>query len=97
MNVEENYKQKIVSLISAILPNTKIYLFGSRATGKHSTGSDIDVALDTGEKVSRHVVSEIKEILSATNIPYKIDVVDIHSVPQNMCSLILKEGILWKS
>lgn len=96
MNIEENYKQKIIALISALLPNTKILLFGSRATGEHSTGSDVDIALDAGEKISRHLTCEIKEILNTARIPYKIDLVDIHAIPEKMKTLILKEGILWK-
>ena len=90
-------KQKIINLIQALQPNVKIYLFGSQATGTQVHGSDIDIALDAGQQMSRVDVGEIREILNASNVPHKIDVVDLHSVSEPMKNIILKEGILWKS
>lgn len=90
-------KQKIVALISALVPKAKIYLFGSRARGTHSPGSDIDIALDAGEQLPFSLVGEVRSILEATNILYKIEVVDFHSVSDDMRASILDEGILWKN
>lgn len=97
MSINENYKQKIISLITALHPQVKIYLFGSQATGTQVHGSDIDIALDNGKPMKRSVVGEVREILNATNIPYKIDIVDFNTVSEKMQNLILKEGVLWKS
>lgn len=97
MTLQEEYQTKIITLISALLPKVKIYLFGSRAREKNHETSDIDIALDAGEKMTLVDVGEVREILNATNIPYKIDVVDFHRVYPAMQEMILKEGILWKS
>jgi predicted nucleotidyltransferase len=97
MNINEQYKQKIINLIVALHPHVKIYLFGSQATGTQVHGSDIDIALDAGKRMDRAAVGEVREVLNATDIPYKIDVVDFHFVPEKMQSMILAEGILWKS
>jgi len=97
MNIDENHKQKIISLVGALHPQVKIYLFGSQATGAQIHGSDIDIALDAEKPMKRSAVGEVREILNATDIPYKIDVVDFHSVPKSMQLMILKEGILWKN
>lgn len=94
--IDEKTKQKIIALISTLIPNAKIYLFGSRARGKHSQWSDIDLALDTGEKISHDIVGEIISVLAGTDIPYKIEVVDFHSVSKEMQTSILDERILWK-
>jgi uncharacterized protein len=97
MNIEETDKRKIINLISSLLPKTKIYLFGSRAVGSHSPGSDIDIAIDGGTKIERRTIAEIRSILEATNIMHKIDVVDFHSVPDRMQKMIKKEGVSWKN
>jgi uncharacterized protein len=97
MSIEEQYKQKIINLIVALHPQIKIYLFGSQATGTQVHGSDIDIALDAGKQMKRSAVGEIREVLNATDIPYKIDVVDLHLISEKMREMILKEGILWKS
>ena len=100
--IDKSYQQKIRDLIVALHPHVKIYLFGSQATGSQATGaqvhgSDIDIALDAGKPMNRAEVGEVREVLNATDIPYKIDVVDFHSVPEAMQKMILKEGIVWKS
>ncbi len=97
MSIQEEDKNKIIRLISALQPDVKIYLFGSQATGKSSRGSDVDIALDAGKKMNRVDVGEIRDVLNETNILYKFDVVDFHGVPENMQKMILSEGILWKS
>jgi len=43
--IDEKTKTKVIALISALIPKAKIYLFGSRATGKFSQWSDIDLEL----------------------------------------------------
>lgn len=95
--VDERNKQKIIDLIGVLLPNAKIYLFGSRARGTHTERSDIDLALDAGAPIPRIIIGEIKDVLEATNIINSIDVVDLHgALSPRMKEAILKEGVLWK-
>ena len=94
--IDDSIKRKIIRVVHALLPGMKVYLYGSRARGTHRAGSDIDIALDAGHNISRFQVSELRDMLNASNIMYKIDVVDLHAIPEEMRSVILAEGILWK-
>ncbi len=87
---------KIVGLISALMLNTKIYLFGSRARGTNSPVSDIDIAVDSGVPLSRVALDEAHSILQASNIIHHIDVVDFNRIPEKMRTAILHEGKIWK-
>ena len=89
-------KTKIIRVIEALMPSVKIYLFGSRAAGKHQERSDIDIALDAGKELALVDVGEIKNMLNESNIPYQIDIVDIHAVSPQMKANILTKGIPWK-
>ena len=95
--MKDSDKQKIINLISALRPHARIYLFGSQARGTAVHGSDVDIALDEGTKIERVEVGEVRDVLSATNMSYKIDVVDLHGISKEMRAIILKEGIIWKS
>ena len=88
-------KQIIIELLSVLFKNTKIYLFGSRARKTHQQTSDIDLALDTGKRLSSLDIMKAKNVLNALNIPQTIDIVDMHSIPKKLHEIILKEGILW--
>lgn len=95
--INERDKQKIIGLIRVFLPDVKIYLYGSRARGTYKEHSDIDLALDTGEKVSRSILGEIRDVLAATNIIHSIDVVDLNgAISATLREAILKEKVLWE-
>jgi len=93
--VKEEYKRKIIALIHALVPEVEIYLFGSRARGTEKPTSDIDLALKGEKQIDFYVLGEIKEVLLATDIPYKIDIVDVNNVSEELRAVIAREGILW--
>jgi len=88
-------KEKITRLLKVLLPSAKIYLFGSRARGTNSPRSDIDIAIDNGKQLPLIIIGEVQSVISATNVLYKVDIVDINSVSKEMKEEILNEGIVW--
>lgn len=96
-NIMPADQAKITGLISALVPDAKIYLFGSRARGTHAASSDIDIAVDAGSPLPRVVIDEANSIMLATNIMYHIDVVDFNRMSDEMRLAVLKEGVVWKT
>lgn len=94
--VDKKTKDKIVGIISVLIPEAKIYLFGSRARGNYKKYSDIDIALDAGKPLPIQDVDEVKSMLNESNIIHLIDVLDFHSVNTAMQEAIMKEKIIWK-
>jgi predicted nucleotidyltransferase len=90
-------KDKILKLIEILFPDSKVYLFGSRARGDYSERSDIDIAIDAGRPMTLTEKGQIITMIDALNIPQKTDIVDFNRAPQALKDNILKEGILWKS
>jgi len=94
--LDEKIKQKIIAVISALIPDAKIYLFGSRARGTNVERADIDIALDAGRPLPQRDVDEVKSMFRESNIMYKIDVVDFHQINEAMKEEILRERVAWK-
>lgn len=90
-------KSKIIKVIEIFFPNSKIYLFGSRARKDYSERSDIDIAIDAGRPMTLTEKGQIVSMIDALNIPQKTDIVDFNRAPQALRDNILKEGILWKN
>lgn len=90
-------KDVILRLLDALYPGVKVILFGSRARGVHGPGADLDLALDIGRKMDIDERSTARAVLEGLYLPYKIDIVDVHSVPQYLKDAIAREGIVWKS
>jgi len=92
----EKYKKEIIEIIKKYIPNVKIYIFGSRARKTQKEGSDLDIALETQEKIDLNTLLTIKdEILEKTTFPLFIDIVDMHSIPDDLKEEIIREGVLW--
>lgn len=94
-NVPE--QDTIIKLLTVLFPESKIYLFGSRARGDYTDRSDIDIAIDLGRKMSIDEIARARNVIEALNIPQKTDIADLHRVEDRMKKVILQEGILWKS
>ncbi|MFH1461908.1 MAG: nucleotidyltransferase domain-containing protein [bacterium] len=95
--IKEEYKKKLIELISTHLPNAKIFLFGSRATNEERYDSDIDVAIDSGKKSPQDKMALIKLSIDELNIPFEVDIVDLYNLPEKFKNKINKEKILWKN
>ncbi len=65
---------------AALPPNAKIYVFGSRATWTTKDSSDLDLAIDAGRRLTPKETTELAEAFDDSNLPYRVDVVDMHNV-----------------
>lgn len=73
----------------------KVFVFGSRAKGNFSIGSDVDFAIwtDAHEKISR-IAGELDDLPT----PYKFDVIDYKTLTHTgMKNSIDTDGILFYS
>lgn len=92
----EKYREIIVPIILKHFPNAKIILYGSRARKQDRQGSDIDVAIDIGKKIEGHTMAMIRGDIEESNLPIPFDIVDLHSVSEDMIEAIKKDGIVWQ-
>lgn len=53
----------------------RAWLFGSRARGDHRAYSDVGLLLDPDEGISSTRLSEIREALEESRLPFKVDLV----------------------
>ncbi|CAD6493015.1 MAG: Nucleotidyltransferase domain protein [Candidatus Argoarchaeum ethanivorans] len=75
----------------------QIVLFGSRARGDYAKTSDIDIGILPNGEINRKELILLREKVENSNIPYKVDVVNLSQTSKEFTEKALKEGILWKS
>ncbi|MBA3065727.1 nucleotidyltransferase domain-containing protein [bacterium] len=78
--------------------NAKIFIFGSRARGDNYPASDIDVGIlfEPGAGDERFKISLIREKFENSNIPQKVDVMNLNEVSENFKSEIMRDAVPWK-
>lgn len=92
----ETYKQQSIKAIEYHYPHAKIYLFGSWATGKNKEYSDIDLAIDVGEKIDITEMGRMQTTIEKLPIANKVDLVDLNRIDADFKNRISQEMIPWK-
>ena len=88
---EKEVLDKIVLLLKEKLNPGLIILFGSRASEKHNTGSDFDIALD-GDKIDVREMRKLKEKLEEISGLYRVDLIFLESVDSEFKNIIIRRG-----
>jgi len=94
--MKKEYNEILIKIICKHLPNSKIYLFGSRARKTNEPTSDIDIAIDDGSPIKLITLSNIREDIEESTVPFCVDIVDLQTVSLEMKQEILKEKVEWK-
>jgi len=76
------------------LPDTNIYLFGSRARGDAGAYSDIDIAIESHRSV-KGILSQLRAEIEQSLLPYKVDLIDLSKAPY-IHDIVRKEGVRWQ-
>ena len=76
--------------------NVSVYLFGSWARKEEKKTSDIDLAVEWNGKVDKSKMSQLREKIEESRVPYFVDVVDMTEASPILVKRIRQEGILWK-
>lgn len=77
---------------------TYVFAFGSRANWTAKQSSDLDLAIDTfGVKLDKKIKSNLEDAFEESDLPYKVDVVDLNSVSESFREAIQDQlvRVLW--
>ena len=68
-----------------------VWVFGSRARGDHHPFSDLDILFDA--KLPAGWLRNTKEKLEESNLPFKVDIVELHSLAESYRTQVFKERV----
>lgn len=70
----------------------KVFVFGSRATGKNLKFSDFDIGIE-GERLSPKEFFEMESEFEESDFPYFVDIVYFDKLPENFKEVALQKII----
>ena len=88
------HRRLVLTILRTNLPqNTKVWVFGSRATGRARRYSDLDLAIDAGRPLTLDEIAALAEAFSDSDLPYKVDLIDWHSIDDSWRQTITTERV----
>ncbi len=84
--------------VRELLPEARVWLFGSRALQQARRRSDFDLAVQLGSGTPESALDAFEEaVASDPEIIYPVDVVDLRTATSALREAVASGGILWTS
>ena len=88
------HRRLVLTVLRANLPqNTKVWVFGSRATGGARRYSDLDLAIDAGRPLTLDEIAGLTEAFSDSDLPYRVDLADWRNIDDRWRQTIMAERV----
>ena len=86
--------QILLEILRAKVPDRDVWVFGSRATGKAKPYSDLDLGLAGTAALPLACEGELAEAFAESDLPFRVDVVDLFSVESSFSERVRRDGVL---
>ncbi len=94
IDLRPDHAKIVHEIIARHLPaGVSVRVFGSRAKWTAKPHSDLDLALKGKEPLPRSVLGDLAEAFSESDLPFRVDVVDWHTVAPSFQAVIDRDAI----
>ena len=94
LDLQAEHRAVVLSLLDANLPpGGKVWVFGSRATGRARRYSDLDLLIDAGRPLSLAEAALLREGFEESDLPYRVDIVDWYATDERFRRLIAAQRV----
>ena len=83
----------IHGILNRVIPHGQVRVFGSRATGRARPFSDLDLLVTQPQRLSWTQRAELRELFEASELPFRVDVVEADGLPPGMAARADDESI----
>ena len=94
IDLPPDHKSVVLHILGENLPkNAKVWVFGSRATGRARRYSDLDLAIDAGRRLTLDDLAGLTEAFGDSDLPYQVDIVDWHGIDDRWRQMIAADRV----
>lgn len=96
LRLPEQYRLMLEDILRRCAPYAEIWAYGSRVTGSGHDASDLDLVLRNPVNRSDELpgISELKDALTESNLPIRVQVVDWARIPAGFHQEIMKAYVV---
>jgi len=94
LDISDAQAALIRGILRRHLPDgARAFVFGSRAHGGARQYSDLDLAVEWDRPLGLALLGEVAEALSESDLPYKVDIVDLATVEPGFRTRIMAGAV----
>jgi len=83
VDIAPEHLEIVKTILSDFVPDCEVRAFGSRCDDTARQYSDLDLCVCGSEKLDWLVLANLKDALMESNLPFRVDVLDYHTVPEH--------------
>jgi type I restriction enzyme S subunit len=85
----------VKSILAKIVPDAKVYAFGSRAAagGTAKKHSDLDLAIKGTVTIDKKVMRNLVTAFEESDLPFRVDIVDFDAIQENFRKIVENQAV----
>ena len=91
IDVRQDHLDCVLGILAERAPDCDAWAFGSRVDGGAVAGSDLDLVLEGDRTLDWRVMARLKDAFEESSLPFRVDVLDWHALPEHFRQNILKK------
>lgn len=96
IEITPDQRRELAEIFDRFAPECGVVAFGTRVTGGARPWSDLDLALVGPAPLGMSRMGALCEQLEESSLPFRVDVVDWHSLNESFRKIISRDGELLK-
>ncbi|HTQ34694.1 MAG TPA: nucleotidyltransferase domain-containing protein [Stellaceae bacterium] len=94
IDIKPEHRRIVIDILRDHLPpDMRVWVFGSRVSGRVRRYSDLDLALDVGRRLTMDETAALGEAFDECDLPYRVDIIDWHAVDDNFRRIVAADRV----
>jgi len=94
LDISPQHLETVKTILSDFVPDCEVRAFGSRCNGTARKYSDLDLCICGREKLDWKLLATLKDALMESDLPFRVDVLDYHTMPEQFRENINKGEVV---
>lgn len=90
--LSEDQARIVRGIVRAVLPDARVLVFGSRATGRARPFSDLDLLFERPDRLEPGQRAALQDLFEASTLPFRVDLVDAAGLAAGMRERVRAEA-----
>jgi predicted nucleotidyltransferase len=94
LDLGDRERSMVLEILDRYVPDTAVWAYGSRATGRAQRYSDLDLAILGDAPLARSVRADLADAFSESDLPWRVDILDWASASPEFRAIVARTKVV---